>query len=120
MCLLVLAQVLGDPTSISGGAGWLGAGLLGSVLAWLLMVHLPAKDKQLKEFITIKDDQIKAKDDQIMLILAKKWEAIQELSRGFQASVREVVEHCEKETDEMARKCGENLDKIVAAINKGK
>src|SRR5688500_11146399 len=38
-----------DP--ISGGAGWAGAGLLGLVLAWLLLVHLPSKDKQLKDFI---------------------------------------------------------------------
>src|SRR5689334_4997153 len=34
--------------SLSGGAGWFGAGLLGLVLGWLLLVHLPSKDKQLK------------------------------------------------------------------------
>lgn len=39
--------------SLSGGAGWVGAGLLGAVLAWLCFFHLPAKDKQLKELIDL-------------------------------------------------------------------
>lgn len=40
-----------DPTldQIAGNSGWAGAGLLGAVLAWLLLWHLPAKDKQLAE-----------------------------------------------------------------------
>src|SRR5258708_1629785 len=38
------ADGVADP--ISGGAGWGGAGLLGLVLAWLLLVRLPANDKQ--------------------------------------------------------------------------
>lgn len=33
------------------GPGWAGAGLLGLVLAWLLLVHLPSKDKQIKDQI---------------------------------------------------------------------
>lgn len=43
-----LAQV---PDSLSGGAGWIGAGLLGAVLCWLLLKHLPAKDTQLEKLI---------------------------------------------------------------------
>jgi thiamine kinase-like enzyme len=48
---LVLAQNPESLTSLSGGAGWVGAGLLGLVLSWLLFFHLPAKDRQLKEMI---------------------------------------------------------------------
>lgn len=55
--LLVYAQASVDP--ISGGAGWAGAGLLGAVLAWLLLVHLPGKDKQLQGFVEAKDAQIR-------------------------------------------------------------
>lgn len=44
----LLAQAA-DP--ISGGAGWIGAGLLGMVLCWVFFVHLPAKDKQVKELM---------------------------------------------------------------------
>ncbi len=46
---LVLFAQSTDP--ISGGAGWIGAGLLGAVLSWLCLVHLPAKDKQLHEIL---------------------------------------------------------------------
>ena len=42
-----------SPEVISGGAGWVGAGLLGAVLSWLTLVHLPAKDKQVKELIDL-------------------------------------------------------------------
>lgn len=52
MILLAAAAVLAQsPDPISGGAGWVGAGLLGAVLAWLLLVHLPAKDKQLNDLL---------------------------------------------------------------------
>ena len=36
---------------LSGGAGWVGAGMLGAVLGWLLFVYLPAKDKQIKDLL---------------------------------------------------------------------
>ena len=47
LALCIVAQV----DTISGGAGWVGTGLLGAVLSWLLFVHLPAKDKQLRDVI---------------------------------------------------------------------
>lgn len=46
------------PSPITGGAGWAGAGLLGLVLAWLLLKHLPDKDKQLTELIKIHDERM--------------------------------------------------------------
>lgn len=46
------AQVIpNDP--LAGNSGWVGTGLLGAVLSWLLFVHLPAKDKQIKELTDI-------------------------------------------------------------------
>lgn len=41
-----------DTSSLSGGSGWVGAGLLGLVLSWLTMIHLPAKDKQMATLLT--------------------------------------------------------------------
>lgn len=35
----------------SGNAGWAGAGMLGAVLAWLMFVYLPSKDKQVAALI---------------------------------------------------------------------
>lgn len=55
--MLVLAQAV-DP--ISGGAGWVGAGLLGLVLGWFLLVRLPANDKMLREIVKEKDDDFRA------------------------------------------------------------
>jgi hypothetical protein len=67
--LLLLAQT--DP--ISGGAGWVGAGLLGAVLAWLLLKHLPDKDAQYERMMATKDTQLKDlmddKDKQIKELL---------------------------------------------------
>jgi hypothetical protein len=57
MAHTMLAQV---PDPISGGAGWVGAGLLGLVLFWLLMRHLPAKDQQIERIIGKHDTTIDA------------------------------------------------------------
>jgi hypothetical protein len=48
----IVAQAAGGGAdTIAGASGWAGAGLLGLVLGWLLMIHLPAKDKLFKELI---------------------------------------------------------------------
>ena len=43
--------MLSQIDAIPGAAGWAGTGLLGAVLAWLCFIHLPAKDKQIKEML---------------------------------------------------------------------
>ncbi len=55
------------------GAGWVGAGLLGSVLAWLLLKHLPAKDAQLERLVDKFDAQLR------------------ETRSDFRASLKELV-----------------------------
>lgn len=45
--VLVFAQ--SPPVDGISGSGWVGAGLLGAVLSWVFLVHLPAKDKRDKE-----------------------------------------------------------------------
>ena len=42
-----------DLTTLSGGGGWVGAGLLGLVLAWLFFKMIPSKDAQQKELVVI-------------------------------------------------------------------
>lgn len=80
-----------SPDPISGGAGWVGAGLLGVVLAWLLFVHLPAKDKQLKELL-------EGKDKQIENILTRKWDMIKELTKDYKDDLKGVNEHWQSQT----------------------
>lgn len=48
--MLLFAQTGAE--AIAGSAGWAGAGLLGLMLAWLLLVHLPAQTKQFRDFWT--------------------------------------------------------------------
>lgn len=55
---LFIAQVV-NPVP-EPNAGWVGAGLLGSVLAWLMFKHLPSKDEQVRLLIEMKDKQIAA------------------------------------------------------------
>lgn len=69
---IVIAQ--SAPTNldpISGGAGWVGAGLLGGVLGWLLFLYLPSKDKQLKELVESKDSQLREMAKEFRLDLDK-------------------------------------------------
>lgn len=74
----------------SGIAGWTGTGLLGSVLAWLLFKHLPAKDQQVKEMIDAHNAAMKDKDSRFLAEL--KDQRIE-----FRESLKEVVSHCEEE-----------------------
>jgi hypothetical protein len=106
----MLAQTT-DP--ISGGAGWVGAGLLGLVLSWLLLKYLPDKDRQLKELIDAKDKALKDKDDAHAVMLTSMWlkhreqlaEFVSEAQRiateqraEFRITLQMVIEHCRSDT----------------------
>jgi hypothetical protein len=64
---------------ISGGAGWIGAGLLGAVLSWLLLVHLPNKDKQTRDLLDRHDASQR------------------DLQKTFSDSIDKTIEHCKEE-----------------------
>lgn len=51
MLLTAVGGLVAQIDPISGGAGWVGTGLLGAVLSWLLLKHLPDKDRQIREVI---------------------------------------------------------------------
>ena len=85
--IALLAQTSPDP--ISGGAGWVGAGLLGAVMAWLLLVHLPSKDKQLKEFIDGRDRDAA----ELRKTFTAEQEAIRAAFIQEQAAVRAAFNH---------------------------
>ena len=97
--LLLLAQAT-DP--ISGGAGWVGAGLLGLVLSWLLWVHLPAKDKLIKDML----DTHYTRQDAAMA--------------HFSESLKEVTGHCEQEMSMLIETWKGEVGKITEAMRKEK
>ena len=84
---VLLAQNL-DP--LSGGSGWIGAGLLGLVLAWLLLKHLPAKDAQFQKFLEDKDKTIQA-------LVVQFGETSKSQRVDFKEALLVVTKHCEEE-----------------------
>jgi hypothetical protein len=58
MDLLTIAQSATPALGTDPSSGWVGAGLLGAVLAWLMFRHLPAKDGQMTQFVQDKDKHV--------------------------------------------------------------
>jgi len=108
MVAMLLAQA-SDP--LSGGAGWFGAGLLGLVLCWLLLVHLPAKDKLILTIIESRDNALKEQRNQHS-------ETIKKLGESINSTVERVTEHCKDELDEIATKFGVSIDKMEEAMTR--
>jgi hypothetical protein len=67
-------------------------GLLGAVLGWLFLRHLPAKDKQLREFIESRDRAFDAARREFTAALA-------ELGRSHEKAVAETGRHCREEVE---------------------
>jgi hypothetical protein len=94
--LVLLAAEEAQFPGIVGGAGWVGAGMLGSVLAWLLFIHLPAKDKQIEKLIDRQDTFVKNitdRHEQNML------QAVKEGRTDFREVLDGIVANCQREHD---------------------
>ncbi len=111
MAAWLIALLADDPISstLGGGAGWVGAGLLGGVLAWLLFIHLPGKDKQLKDFID-------GKDKQVADLHQRNWEMIQQLTKDYKDGMKEVALHCEEEMRNLTTYWQSQLTGLTSAI----
>jgi hypothetical protein len=112
--LILFAQIPTDP--LSGGAGWVGTGLLGSVLGWLLFVHLPNKDKQILGLIESRDKLVEklTADFRVSLdtLLDKESRKDKELRDDFKQSLQKVVDHCEKEVSGTVESLKREVDRI--------
>lgn len=98
-----VAQSTIDP--ISGSAGWIGSGILGGVLGWLLFVHLPAKDKQLVSLIDSRDSAIRDLTERHIVTLRELVERHDADSKAqtdrFTVVVTEItLKHAEVERDQ--------------------
>ena len=129
MLLLKLALFTQVADPISGGAGWVGAGLLGLVLGWLLLVHLPSKDKQLKDMINDKDKlfsdlsadkdrQLSEKDKQINTILDHKWAAIESLIKDHSETLKHVTTEFRNSLQDVATHCEKTEERLIAFIER--
>lgn len=97
-----------DP--ISGGAGWVGAGLLGSVLVWIFFFHLPAKDKQLKDLIDSCDKHTKEITETLTGELKESRLEVREARQKFDSALRYVVEDSGKQITKLATALRQDLD----------
>lgn len=110
-----------DP--ISGGAGWVGTGLLGSVLGWLLLKYLPDKDKQLKEMMSVHSDSLAAKDNvllekdkMILEIMERKEKVMDKIGERYTQSLQTITEHCRKETQNLGDLISRDLGQLTMAV----
>lgn len=118
MGLFLIAQAEGS--GIPGGAGWVGTGLLGSVLAWLLFVRMPAWDKLMQA----KDEQIQkmiATRDNLFQAIANEHDkataaADTERRQDYIESLKTVVGHCSRELDTMREMMQKDMSEMTAAI----
>lgn len=100
--LMLLAQAA-DP--LSGGAGWVGAGLLGCCLAWLFFVHLPAKDKLLLDLLA------KAAAER-----EKEAKARHELVNTFQATITSIEHEHQLDAEKDRSAFERRNDSLLGAI----
>lgn len=89
----VFADGITDP--LAGGSGWLGAGMLGLVIYWLLYKHIPA-------------------------LMSSHLEQVNQLSNAFKSSLSQVVAHCEEEMKGLAKAWTSEADRLVGSITKAK
>jgi hypothetical protein len=123
---VLTAQSVAPPT-LDGvtGAGWVGTGLLSSVLAWIFFSHIPAKDKQLAE----KDRQIltliesrdalvtgvsTAHQEAIKQLAATNQEAVKSLTADFRASVADMDKRCAEMDRERRHDYNNQLQVVVS------
>lgn len=116
---VLFANAAVDP--ISGGAGWVGAGLLGLVLAWFLLKHIPDERTRHDAREREKDEQmaklIETKDNQIRELINATAERDRERQTEFKAALKEVVDHCERESTRVTESFRVYQTQATATIN---
>jgi hypothetical protein len=101
------AGLIAQVDAISGGAGWAGAGLLGLVLGWLLLKHLPDKDRMIREIIK-EHDTIERE------IVTAANESVDRARREFTESLRYVVDKQEQQNKELILAIQRDFERIIS------
>lgn len=93
----MLSFMFGDGVTdpLTGGSGWLGAGMLSLVIFWLLYKHIPS-------------------------LMSTHIDQVNQLAATFKSSLDKVVEHCEEEMKGLSNAWTAEIDRLVAAIAKAK
>ena len=116
---ICFAQAVSTPDPLTGGAGWIGAGLLGAVLSWLLFIHLPAKDKQVKEMVemqTIEREKDRESREKLVVALKASLDAVAEKYEKTSAAERE---HFYSRNDAVKMAIETQTSKLLTAFGLG-
>lgn len=95
--------------SLSGGAGWVGAGLLGVVLGWLLLRHLP-------DVLNDHRGERSARDSTIKQLIDAHSDATAKIAEGFRAELRQEREICERRDREFVAMIERNQTTIETSL----
>jgi hypothetical protein len=99
---------------LGGASGWAGAGLLGLVLAWLLLKHLPLKDEQLERM------HGSHKAEMVSAITAQRADFRESLTQIMQVHEREVsgiINALHKDLETLS-KAVEALERTVSSFER--
>lgn len=120
-----LVATASDP--IAGGAGWVGAGLLGAVLMWLCWKHLPDKDKFIKEQQAAHDAQQAVKDERVeriinshLVVEAAQRDVHAKLEREqraeFRATLDQMLDHNRRQVEGLGNALRADLQALKVVI----
>lgn len=98
-------MLLAQMEALSGATGWTSFGIAGLVLAWLLLKHIPEKDKQLKDLIDAHSIQTdKAHDDcriERKEVDARHVVAIKDMFLQFDISLKAVLQQSSHDAERL-------------------
>lgn len=94
---------------IGGNAGWVGAGLLSTVLMWLFIKHLPAKDEQIRHLLAEARSQLDS-------ATRAQWAAVERLSEQHLTGMAAVAREFKEATLEISRHADRNEERLVRQL----
>lgn len=114
--MLVLLAQAADP--LSGGAGYLGAGLLGLVLFWVARYHLPAKDQQIGDLLRAHAAQNSALVVHFDEVIEKKDRQIDAQRQEFTAVLATMMGAFRAEASAERVACEKHFETLAASMNR--
>jgi hypothetical protein len=122
---MTLAQTIAEPLPTT--AGWVGAGLASSILAWLFFKHIPAKDAQIAKLIedhtrlvTKLIDDHAAQNHQMMTdyqtTLDQLATRVATLDRERRDQVRESLAYISNHNEHQIAVIGKSINELVVSV----
>lgn len=109
---------MNELNSLSGATGWGGAGLLGLVLLWVFLRHLPAKDLQMERFIDSRDKALSAKDSQITDLIRSRDEMMRAMVDTNDRRMTEMANFSAKQEEARRSDCQQSMANVLSHSSK--